>query len=213
MRLADILFPRGAVCIVCGKPADGGALCSRCQARLDQAMLADPPRQDVYIEEITSAWLYRDEARSLVHRLKFGTVEDAADPLACGMIAAARRMHLPPDTVVTSVPMPVMRRKSRGIDHGMTLAIRVATGLGLRYRPLMRRRSQSRTQRGLSRGRRLTNLQGALICEPLHGEHILLIDDVLTTGATAQACAQALREAGAGSVRVVTAARVPARGR
>lgn len=213
MRLRELLFPAGAACLICSRPSDGEMLCSACRDALADGRLGEEPRQDLFIDELVSVWSYRDEAKRLVHLLKFDAVSDAAVPLAEGMAEAARQMALPQRVLVTSVPMPVGRRRARGIDHGMTLAMGVAIALGAPYRPLMRRSGSAGTQRGLSREKRLTNLQGAFRCEQLCGEDILLVDDVLTTGATAQLCAQTLREAGAGSVRVVTATRAEKRRR
>ena len=206
MRLAAYLFPRGAACLVCGRPSFGALLCEDCCEALAEARLPEEAWDDVFTADIRSAWPYAGIARKLVHLLKFDAVADAAEVLASGMIDALGT--LPRTTVVTSVPMPLKRRRARGIDHGMELAVRVATGLACAYRPLLFRVGGARTQRGLSRARRLTNLQGTLMCDRLQGEDILLVDDVLTTGATAQACAQLLQQAGAGSVRVVTATRV-----
>ncbi|MBR4080222.1 MAG: ComF family protein [Clostridia bacterium] len=197
--------------MICRRPSDGELLCCACRDALADSRLKEEVRQDLFIDEWISVWSYRDGAKQLVHLLKFDAVADAAIPLAEGMAEAARRMALPRRVLVTSVPMPVRRRSARGIDHGMTLAMGVAIALGAPYRPLMRRSGSAGTQRGLSREKRLTNLQGAFRCERLCGEDILLVDDVLTTGATAQLCAQALREAGAGSVRVVTATRAEKR--
>jgi len=140
-----------------------------------------------------------------VHRLKYDGIVQAASVLAISMAEMLREALLPEDLVVTSVPMPARRRRERGIDHGRELAQCVAAQMHLPYCMLMKRSGGGRTQQGLSREKRLRNLTGAFTAELLDGRPVLLIDDVFTTGATAQICAQALRDAGAGNVWVITA--------
>lgn len=210
MKITDVMFPRGAVCLACDRPSYGESLCPRCRRELKEKRLREPARPGVFMDGLCSAWPYAGAAQTLVHRLKFDAAVDAADVLAAGMADTVRQADFPDKLLVTSVPMPAGRRRARGVDHGMELAMRVATELSLPFRPLMMRRKGVRSQRGLSRAKRLTNLQHAFDCEELHGEHILLVDDVLTTGATVISCAQTLRQAGAGGVWVVTATRTEA---
>ena len=205
MSLADVFFPRRSVCMLCNHPSHGAYLCEACQAALDKACLHEEARPDVFMEAVCSAWPHEAHARKLVHCLKFEAIADAAEVLASGMVEAAKANEYPSDAVVTSVPMPEKRIRARGIDHGLTLAEAVATGLSLRYAPLLQRTGKSHTQRGLTRAQRLRNLTNAFTAVPLHGEKVLLVDDVTTTGATAYACARALQEAGASGVWVLTA--------
>lgn len=157
-----------------------------------------------------SVWRHAGAPRQLVLRLKHGGVMRAAELLAQGLVEAAQNMALPPDTVVTWVPMPDLRRRLRGIDHGRELAQRVAAVLGMPCRQLMLRcKGLRHTQEGLGRVRRQENLWGAFVSLPLEGESVLLVDDVHTTGATAYMCTRALREAGAGEIYVLTATAVP----
>ena len=205
MKLADILLPRRMVCFLCGMPTHGDALCRDCQAELDTTRLHETARPDVFMEATCSAWYHEGAARKLVHRLKYDAVADAAEVLAVGMAEAARANAYPMDAVVTSVPMPEKRQRARGIDHGRTLAEAVAAALSLRYEPLMTRTGKAHTQRGLSRAQRLRNLTNAFAAAPLDGMKVMLIDAVLTTGATSHACARTLKEAGASGVWVLTA--------
>ena len=116
-------------------------------------------------------------------------------------------MDLPPDTIVTSVAMPVKRIRQRGFDHGRVLAEMVAQRLDLPYKALLVREPGGHTQRGLGREQRLRNLSGRFTGVGQTGNPVLLIDDVLTTGATAAVCTRALLDAGSGPVRVIAAAR------
>ena len=230
MRLLEIvreaLWPRRVICLCCGRPAHGGDLCEACEAALAALRVPGPVCRACGhpLEEgrcafcdgkgnvtLRSAWVYRDEARHLVHALKFSGVAEAAQVLAEGMADAARALALPPETVITWPTMPAARRRERGIDHGALLARAVGERLGLPARQLLARseRIARDTQAESSRAERLTRLDGAFSCpEPVRGP-VLLVDDVTTTGATAMTCAACLLEAGASSVTVVTAAQTP----
>lgn len=205
MRLADAVFPRKMMCLVCGAPSHGEALCAACREKLQSAVCCDDVKPDVFIEGAGSVWYHEGVPRKLVHRLKYDAIADAAEVLAAGIAQLARENSLPEAMVVTSVPMPKRRMRERGIDHGRTLAEAVARELSLPYEPLLTRAGRSHTQRGLNRAQRLRNLTDAFTAAPLHGESVLLIDDVFTTGATALTCARVLHEAGAARVWVLTA--------
>ena len=114
------------------------------------------------------------------------------------------------------VPLSPARLAERGLNQSWEIARRVARELGLAARAdaLLRLRDTPH-QVGLSRQQRLHNLQGALCVEParqrtIEGRDIALVDDVMTTGATAAACAEVLLRAGAASVQAWVVARTPA---
>lgn len=196
-----ILFPERVVCVVCGRPSRGELICEQCQEELDALRL------DGTVEH--AAYRYDGAAKKLIHRLKFDNVTAAATVLARAVALDALKLHIAPDTVVTWVTMPEKRRKERGIDHGQVLARAVALRLGLECRRLLIRSQENpfRTQRGSSKARRLRNLQGMFAAEENLPRYILLVDDVLTTGATTETCAACLRAGGA-HVSVLTAAKV-----
>ncbi len=201
MNLWRVVYPERVVCVACGRPSRGELLCTACAEELDTLRL-DSPR-------LHAAYRYAGVAKKLVHRLKFDNVTAAATVLARGMALDAVQMHLPPDTVVTWVTMPDKRRRMRGIDHGQVLARAVALRLGLECRRLLIRSEKHslRTQRGASRAKRLQNLQGLFAAEGNLPRHVLLVDDVTTTGATLQTCTQCLCRDGA-RVFCLTATRV-----
>ena len=206
--LLDALYPERTACLVCARPSHGERLCPVCAAELD-ALRLDGARDGW----MGAAYRYQGAARKLVHQLKYGCVEDAARLLALAMTDTARGMRLPPDTVVTWVSMPERRRRMRGIDHGRLLAEHVAARLGLPCRALLERTGHGRghTQRGLGRAARLRNLQGAFRCAGDIPPHVLLVDDVRTTGSTLRVCTACLREGGARRVETLTDCRVPGR--
>jgi ComF family protein len=184
---------------------DGELLCPDCEDGLKTMRLTPAERGDGSIQ---SVYRYDGVAKMLVRLLKEDCTADAALVLADGISAAVRDMHLPPDTLITWVSMPELRRRKRGIDHGRTLCEAVAVQTGLEVRQLLVRTRHVHTQRGLNRDKRLTNLEGRFTAKVEPGRPVLLVDDVLTTGATADVCVRALRQAGSGPVYVLTATRV-----
>ena len=222
--LLDVVYPSRVLCIVCEDNTHGGLICRHCEAALDELRLRGPVcsrcggeitpdgrcscgRLIVAADGMRSVWRHSGAARALVHSLKHKGVADAASVLAPAMAECITAFGLPADTVVTSVAMPKRRLLQRGIDHGQALACCVAQLAVLNYQPLLRRKHSSHTQQGLGKEARRRNLAGAFEAEPLHGETILLVDDVMTTGATAEACVTALRRAGSGKIYVITATR------
>jgi predicted amidophosphoribosyltransferase len=120
-------------------------------------------------------------------------------------MASACPFALPPDTVVTSVPMTKKHLNARGIDHGRLLAEAFAQRRNLPCQPLLIRTRETATQQGLNAAQRRKNLHGAFAAAARISTPVLLIDDVYTTGSTTETCADALRAAGAPDVFVLTA--------
>jgi len=109
---------------------------------------------------------------------------------------------------LTWVTMPLLRRKKRGDDHGRELCEAVARHARLPAQQLLVRAGNGHTQRGLNREKRLQNLTKSIRCNRTIDVPVVIIDDVLTTGATVSACTEALRNAGATQVYALTASRV-----
>jgi ComF family protein len=158
-------------------------------------------------------YLYEGPARQALIRLKFGGQRSLAEALAP---AVASVLALGPpagwhargaERVVTWVPLGRKRRRDRGFDQAEVLARSVAAGLGLPVRPLLRRIVETGPQARRSGEERRVALAGAFEAREAPPERVVLVDDVLTTGATAEACARVLAEGGALEVGVLAAAR------
>ncbi len=203
--LAEMIWPRGLKCLCCDELSEGEWLCPTCGKAL-KAMRLSP--FDAGEDNIRSVYRYDGVAKQLVLLLKEDGLADAATVLAEGMAEALRTMALPSDTVLTWVTMPETRRRKRWIDHGRRLCEEVALRTGLPARQLLSRRGNLHTQRGLNRAARLRNLSGSILCKERVTTPVVVIDDVLTTGATVSACADALRAAGVPSMYAVTATKV-----
>ncbi len=199
------LVPIGAGrCRSCGIPLphapDDSGDCAAC--------MADPPSWD----RARAPHAYAGSARTLVLALKNGRPE-LAPLMADAMLADARRLARP-DTLVVPVPLHWSRLWRRGYNQSALLSARIAAALGLEHGlDRLRRTRRTRSSQGLNRAARARNVAGAFAPAPgaaahVRGRPILLVDDVLTTGATAQAAASVLRRAGAARVDVVTFARV-----
>jgi len=126
----------------------------------------------------------------------------------------AQEFAAPPDALVVPVPLHPARLRARGYNQAFLLARAFAVTRRLELSPALERLRDTSEQRALGRRARRDNLGGAFdVPRPRHvsGRHILLVDDVLTTGATADACAAALRTAGAFRIDVLTVGRTPSR--
>lgn len=198
--LATIAPP---LCACCGRPCRPQAvLCSRCRRRLAAAepFLGAGPQG---LDRVWSSASHEGVARALVVALKFRHLLPVAELMA-DRIQWLAPAHMLSGTVV-AVPPAAGRLRRRGFDPAGELAAALAERLGAPLCPCLRRRGSGR-QVGRRRAERLGRPPRieALGAVPAS---VLLVDDVLTTGATLSACAQALRAAGARRVVAVTFAR------
>jgi ComF family protein len=148
----------------------------------------------------------------VIHRYKYRR-ELWFEPFLLGLLRRQFEPMLRQESWDMLVPVPLhpLKRREREFNQAERLAagLSAATGIPSNAR-LLRRVVATRTQTRLSRAERARNVRGAFAVRPgvqLHGERIVLVDDVLTTGATTSACARALKAAGAGEVCVWTVAR------
>jgi ComF family protein len=204
----QIRFIEAPACARCGAPFehDQGPLacCAPCQAR--------PPAFD----RARAACLYDDHSRDLILRLKHGDRVDLASLFAAWLARAAADI-LPQAEVVAPVPLHRWRLLRRRFNQAAEIARPLAARSGLAYWPdVLERPRATATQAGKSGVGRRRNVAGAFAV-PRHrraqvkGRSILLVDDVLTTGATVEGCARALKAAGAARVDVAVIARVKER--
>jgi ComF family protein len=155
---------------------------------------------------------YDGSLRQLIQLLKYGRGATLAAPLTnLLMVALPREQRF--DAIVP-MPMHWRRRWERGFNQAELLARGIARRTGIPLRKAVRRQRATPPQAGLSSARRRLNMAGAFRvprADSVQGRRILLIDDVMTTGASAGACAQALKRAGAAYVAVLTVARADRR--
>lgn len=229
----DLVTP--GLCLGCGVPAgEPASLCVTCwgklqhldepvcdalgtplaydqgQGALSAAALTDPPAWD----RARAAVIFDEGSARLVHALKYQDRPEAALLMARLMARAGRRLLAEAD-VMLPVPLHPMRLWQRRFNQSAVLAQRIAalSGPPWRHDVLVRAR-RTRAQVGLDHAERRKNVKAAFRVVPdkaavVSGRSVLLVDDVRTTGATAEACALALKAAGAARVSLLTFALVP----
>jgi ComF family protein len=218
--LLELVYPPR--CAACGEPVQaepfcavcGDALlpvppgCSRCaQPGPDDpcgACRASPPS----FEQVRAGGLFGGPLADAIHAFKYGGRPALARPLGAWLAA---RVALPRGAIVVSVPLGRARRIARGYDQAALLADELARAAGngvRRLRGALRRVRETPPQVGSGRAERARNVAGAFVGDPaVAGRDVLLVDDVVTTGATAAEAAGALRASGALSVIVIALAR------
>ena len=153
---------------------------------------------------------YEGTLRSLIHLYKYSGVRTLAKPLGDLLARALPREES--FDIITSVPLHWRRQWQRGFNQSELLAGAIARRFGQKSQSTLRRIRSTATQAGLSNTNRRKNVTAAFQCRrELSGRRILLIDDVMTTGSTAAACALALKKSGAKRVALLTVARVDRR--
>ena len=149
--------------------------------------------------------------RSALHAIKYGGEQRLAEPLGAAVARRWARIGVGAD-LVTHVPVHAARARTRGYDQAELIARVAARHLGLPYATLVTRERATIAQFDLDRRDRAANVAGAFVAgsgrdERVVGRWVLLVDDVVTTGATLAACAEALERAGALGTSAITVAR------
>ena len=198
-------FIAGLVCQTCGVPLPGeDDAVVHCDDCLTIARPWSAGR---------AALLYKDNGRKLVLALKHGDRLDLARPVSEWMMRAAAPM-LKPGMLVAPIPLHWLRLIKRRYNQAGLLSARIARMAGLDHCPdLLQRKHSTGSQDGRSRDDRFANMTGALTLHPrqaarVEGRHVLLVDDVMTSGATLAAGAEACLAAGAIGISVLVMARV-----
>ncbi len=221
-KALDFLFPRW--CVGCGR--EGELICAACRSSLAYIQPPICPRCGVpqpraqecpacaqkhlsSIDGIRSPFSFEGVMRQAVHQLKYRNLRILAAPLACLLAGFLAQSQLPADVLVP-VPLHSSRLRERGYNQSELLARELGrlSGIMVQSNCLLRPRPTPPQVRTAALKERQRNVRGAFTCTGrLDGRRVLLIDDVATSGATLDACAAALKAAGAASVWGLTLAR------
>lgn len=201
---ASQLVHPGLICRRCGvELPSGGAHCYACRGSKSKQYKC---------RLIRTAWVFNTPSRALVHELKYKGADYMAAYMGKQMAQAfCRYAELACAEIVVPVPLFPAKLRARGYNQSECLAASFAkhTGLPLACAVLKRTRNTT-SQTKLNRQQRLSNMVGAFVCarpQQVRGKVVLLVDDVVTTGATLEGCATALKAAGAKQVLAYAYAR------
>ena len=218
----DSFFPRR--CVGCGKV--GGFLCPECAGELPRLMPPFCPRcgrpqaggivcpscwqRPTDIDGIRSPFRFDDVIRKAIHELKYRNLKAISPRLAELLADYLKESPLPREALV-GVPLHPRRLRERGYNQSSLLARELGKRIGLPVIEdcLIRVRQAQPQVKAVDVEERRRNVADAFVCrdERLKGKHIILIDDVCTSGATLESCAVALKDKGATSVWGLTLAR------
>lgn len=191
----QVLFLKQQNCYRCSKLSPRGKTCERCRAHTD------------IFGVVVAAHFGIGPVRELIHEFKYDKLTELANVLGKVLVFAARRNGLENVTVVP-VPLHPKRLSERGFNQAQLLGKRVARDTSWPLSNLLCRSRATKTQTNLTREQRRTNVSGAFVCRgDVAGKDILLVDDVITTGATLEECAKVLKRAGARRVQALVVAR------
>ena len=200
---SQLVFLGEPCCAVCALPFEygqgEGAVCGAC--------LAHPPAFD----RMRAAVAYGEIPRRVALKLKYGGRPGVAETIARFV---ARHLDAPADALLAPVPLHRWRIWKRGYNQAALIASALASRSGLETRlDLIERTKATPPLRGMGPKERREAVRGAFRLAPRHkgavkGRHIILVDDVYTSGATADGCARVLKRAGVGRVEVLAWARV-----
>lgn len=193
-----IQYLKGKRCAICGEPLQGGReSCAECQSNL-------PPYR-----AMRNLAIYEGVMRDCIHGLKYENNQGLGEFFCDRLVALVAESGWTPDLVMP-VPLSPIRMAERGYNQAACIAKPLAARLGICYHPFgIERTRDTPSQVGLSGEARRRNVAGAfkVLPEVVAGKVVLIVDDVMTTGSTMEACAQALLDGGAEGVFCLTLGR------
>jgi ComF family protein len=187
------------MCAKCGEPNTPSRLCSKCR------------QYSLNIDFIRSVAIFHGTVRNAIHRFKYERLAGLATPFGDLLAETWLANNFQADWIIP-VPLHPARERDRGYNQAALLAQRLSDRTHVPALPhALKRTRVTAVQMELKAAERRTNVAGAFDCSEarIRGKRVVVMDDVCTTGATLEACAQALSQAGAASVFALTLARTP----
>lgn len=206
----DIIFPPAHTCVLCGRKLENKSkyiLCTACLTQFESLKLNDfmnfyMPNKEVYkyCDSVSYVFEYRGIVCDMVRNLKYGDKKEYASAMALMIEDEIKSTHRRYDIIV-NVPSYNKKKKKRGYNQSQLLAVELSNITNIPYKNLLIKIKDTKSQVLCDGYIRWYNVKDAFECrENLKGKSILIVDDVITTGATVYYCAKALKEAGAGYV-------------
>lgn len=219
--IKKLFFPEGIVCIGCGSemeiPSEYG-ICNECSVTkntrfckicgrglVGEGDYCDDCKYDKrYFDEARAPVLYENLSKSLVQKYKIGNKKYLSKYLARFMYDSFSETDWEVD-FMTFVPISKANFKARGFNQAELLARDLSEMTKIKVKDIIRKITDKGDSAKMGRKERAANITNTLeVVDKLHGERILLIDDILTTGYTAEECSKVLKKAGASKVYVLT---------
>lgn len=193
----QILLLDGPICQRCGQRWSGGPLCASCR------------HSPLQVSPVRSVFEYNDSIRQIIHALKYRGATEIVATLGPQLKQSWQHYKLPSDFLVP-VPLHETREKQRGYNQSHIIAQTMNKLLRITTHAILTRTKNTASQTKLNKQERKQNVEAAFTYTAdidIQGKHITLVDDVATTGATLDACANVLLSNGAQSVNAFTLAR------
>lgn len=202
MGLFDILFP--LKCVLCRRVLEDNErhICTSCRQDAPECEIAKG--KFPFVEKWCALWYYQDDVRKSVLRYKFGNRRSYANDYAALLAQKLKQEYPDGFDVLTWVPISPIRKLTRGFDQVQKLTLALGKELGIQPVRTLKKIRHNRPQSGISGpAHRRANVLGAYKAvnpKALWNKRVLLVDDVITTGATVGECARVLLTAGAREV-------------
>lgn len=184
-------------CQICARPLETGAICGKCISNAN------------HFDHAIAPLLYREPVSHMLRALKYHNGIAFARTAASVISEAALNRGAKKPDLICSVPMTTQAQRKRGFNQSALIALLMGYRLGIPVsNNLLRKVRETPHQSDLNATERQSNLKNAFICQrPMEGRHVVIVDDVLTTGATVNELAKTLKQAGASRVDVWVCAR------
>lgn len=225
-EIVNVFYPDDVKCVICGREIRPNryGLCDKCSFDLNENYCLRCGRhkvgigdfcgecadQTMHFDEARSSVVYDDDAKSVIWRLKYGSAKYLARTMAQYLLDTLLTTDWEFDCF-TFVPIHKKRARKRGYNQAELLAQALSDLTTTPCILLLQKTVETKNQARLSRDERITNLAGSFAPVTTPPAHVVLVDDVLTTGSTVGECAKVLKRSGAKIVYVLTFASVPER--
>ena len=205
--ILKLLYPPGSKCLCCGElrlTKQEDCMCDECIAELNSKM-SEHSVNGLYLSGIYAPFYYETPARQLIRSLKYSGIKAAAVPL--GRAMAQRILSEGCFGGIVPIPLHKSRQRMRGFNQAVVLAEQIAEHMDIPVFHALQRNKKTNQQARLNKDQRHSNVENAFACiADVAGKRLLLIDDVCTSGSTAESCAEILLSAGAAEVCLCVAA-------